>query len=125
MEQEAINRVDIFKYAKETFDTEPEYLWKKFPKYAVLRYKSNSKWYAVIMDIPKQKLGLSGEEKVDILVVKCDPIMIGSLLQNKGYLPAYHMNKDRWITILLNGLVPKDEIFNLLTLSFDLIKNAK
>jgi Uncharacterized protein conserved in bacteria len=125
MRHKAINRVDIFKYAKESFDTEPEYLWKKFPQYAVLRHKNNAKWYAVIMDILKQKLGLQGQEKVEILVVKCDPIMIGSLLQNEGYLPAYHMNKERWITILLDGSVPKDSVFDLLSLSYDLTSKQK
>lgn len=57
------------------------------------------------MDVPKNKIGLEGEERIDVLNIKCDPVMIGSLLMNDGYLPAYHMHKGRWISIILNGTV--------------------
>lgn len=113
-------RNKIFKYVKEKFGTEPEYLWAKFPNYAVLRNPSSSKWYAIIMDIKKQTLGLKGEEFVDILNVKCDPLMIGSLLDTEGYLPAYHMNKNNWVTILLDGSVPEKQIFSLIDLSYEM-----
>lgn len=119
------DRNEIFQYAKERFGTEPEYLWMKFPNYAVLRNSNNSKWYDAIMDVQKQKLGLKGKEYVDILDVKCDPIMIGSLLNSKGYLPAYHMNKSTWITILLDGSISKDEIFNLIDLSYEMTQKKK
>lgn len=71
------------------------------------------------MDVPSNKLGLTGEELIDVMNVKCSTIMIGSLLSEKGFLPAYHMNKDHWISILLNGSVPDDQIFSLLELSYD------
>ena len=50
-----INRKTIFEYVKEKYNTEPEYLWAKYPNYAVLRHKENQKWYAIIMDIEKEK----------------------------------------------------------------------
>ena len=120
-----ITREEIFKYAKEKFGTIPEYLWAKFPNYAVLRNSENSKWYAIIMSIPQKRLGLKSEEHIDILDVKCDPILIGSLLNNNGYLPGYHMNKSNWITLLLDGSVPKDDVFNLIDLSYELTANKK
>ena len=36
----------IYKYEKEQYGTEPEYLWKRDPNSAVLRHR-NRKWYAV------------------------------------------------------------------------------
>ena len=36
-----------------------------------------------------------------------------------GFLPAYHMNKQNWISIILDGSVPDDKIFPLLGLSYD------
>ena len=36
-----------------------------------------------------------------------------------GFLPAYHMNKQNWISIILDGSVPDDKIFPLLELSYD------
>ena len=122
MDSEKITREEIFKYAKYKFSTIPEYLWQKFPNYAILRHSDNAKWYAVVMNVSKHKIGIDGDEEIDILDIKCDPLMIGSLLEKKGFLPAYHMNKEHWITIILDGSVSKEEIFNLLDLSFDLTK---
>lgn len=115
-----LNRDDILEYANKTYGTKPEYLWVKAPNYAVLRQSGNSKWYATIMDVQKNKLGLDGEEKVDVLNVKCDPLMVGSLLCSKGFLPAYHMNKTSWISILLNSSVADDEILALIDFSYTL-----
>ncbi len=125
MEQQRIERKEIFQYVKKKFGTEPEHLWIKFPNYAVLRNTRNLKWYAAIMNVQKQKLGLEGKEYIDILDVKCDPIMVGSLLNSKGYLPAYHMNKNNWITILLDGSNSKDEVFNLIDLSYEITQKKR
>lgn len=119
-----ISRNDIFNYVKLQFETVPEYLWAKFPNYAVLRHKDTSKWYGVIMNVSKDKLGLCGNEIIDVLNVKCNPLLIGSLLKAKGYLPAYHMNKENWISIQLNSNIKKQDIFYLLNLSFE-ITNTK
>ena len=118
-------RDDILMYAAEQYGTEPEYLWMKYPEYAVLRHADNKKWYAILMNVEREKLGLSGEGAVDILDIKCEPIMGASLLFEKGFLPAYHMNKGNWITVLLDGTVDKETIFSLLTLSFDMTSNRK
>lgn len=117
MQKKIADRQYIFEYVKEAFGTEPEYLWKTAPSYAVLRHRSNRKWYAVVMDVPRERLGLSGEGCADIINVKCDPALIGSLRTNEGYLPAYHMNKDSWISVLLDGSVPAEEICGLIDLS--------
>lgn len=116
-------REDIYEFAAEQYGTEPEYLWMKFPDYAVLRHAENRKWYAIIMDVQRKKLGLSGDGFVDIMDIKCDPATAWSLLSEKGILPAYHMNKRNWITVLLDGTVEKDLLFSLLEMSFDITKN--
>lgn len=125
MKSTAITREEIFKYAKEKFGTSPEYLWLKSPKNAILRNNENSKWYAAVLYVRKKQIRLPGEEYIDILDVKCDPILIGSLLNNNGYLPGYHMNKSNWITLLLDGSVPKDDVFNFIDLSYELTANKK
>ena len=48
--------------------------------------------------------------------------MIGSLIQEDGILPAYHMNKEHWITILLDGTVTIQKICDLIALSYDLTR---
>ena len=46
--------------------------------------------------------------------------MNGALRTQNGFLPAYHMHKGHWISILLDGTVEKDRIFPLLDMSFAL-----
>lgn len=111
----------VLEYADQKFGTKPEYLWSKFPNYAVLRNNDNLKWYAVIMNVSRKKLGLNEDEKTDILNVKCDPNLIESVLDNKRYFRAYHMNKVNWMTILLDGSVAVEEILNFLDLSFEIV----
>ena len=117
-----MKREEIFKYVKEKYDTEPEYLWKRYPNYAVLRHKDNRKWYAAVMDAEREKLGLEGEGKDEIIDVKCYPEMIGSLRKEKGVLPAYHMNKEYWLTLLLDDSFETEGILELIDLSFELTK---
>ncbi len=120
-----MNRQKIIDYIKNEFGVEEEHLWMTFPDYIVFRNRKNKKWFAIIMDIDRSKLGLDGEGKVDIIDLKCDPILIGSLLHNKGYLPAYHMSKKGWITVLLEGSVADDELKDLIHLSYEIIEKKK
>ncbi len=112
----------IFDFAEKKFGSKPEYLWKKYPNYAVLRSNNNKKWYAIIMDVPPEKLGLHGEKNIKILNLKCNPMIIGSLRERKGFLPAYHMNKEHWISIVVDDENISDgEILDLVTSSYNTV----
>lgn len=113
-------RNKVFEYVKENYGTDPEYLWEKTPEYAVLRRGDNSKWYAAVMNIPKRYLGIDSDEITDIINVKCDKLMLGSLLTEEGFYPAWHMNKNCWITAMLDGTVSESMIFMLTDMSFKL-----
>ena len=114
-------RKEILQFAAEQYGTEPAYLWAKYPRYAALRH-NDKKWYALIMDVPKEKLGLPGEDIVDVINLKVESLLIGSLRMEKGFFPAYHMNRDNWISVLLDGTVDLAQIKDLLDLSYDLTK---
>ena len=118
-----VDREEIFEYVKKQYGTIPEYLWSSSPDSAVLRHH-NGKWYAVIMQVEKSRLGLEGDTKVDIIDVKCDPDMVGLLTQTYGFLPGYHMNKKYWITMLLDGTVSEAKILDFLDMSYDLIDGS-
>lgn len=120
-----LKRADIFRYVQEQYGIEPEYLWARLPGHAVLRRRDNRKWFALLMEVPRDKLGLNGIGMVDVMDVKCDPLLTGSLRRQLGVLPAYHMNKDRWVSVLLNGVVPRQEAIRLLGMSYILAGSAK
>ena len=115
-----MNRQELLQWAQDTYGTEPDYPWND--ENAVLRHDANKKWYAVLLKVRRDRLGLSGDEIADVLNLKCDPLLIGSLLTQPGYFPAYHMSKDKWISILLDGPTPDEEVKQLLDLSYDLTR---
>lgn len=116
-----MNRQTVTDYIKSEFGVTGETLWMDAPLYNVFRNRRNGKWFAIIMDVDKCKLGLDGEGKVDVINVKCDPLLIGSLLRTSGYLPAYHMSKAHWISILLDGSASTAEIKDLIHLSYKMV----
>lgn len=123
-------REEILSYVKKEYGTNPEHLWKSYPEYEVLRHQpqpgeKKAKWYGLIMKVMRSTLGIEGRGYVDILNVKCNPEMMGLLQMSKGYLPAYHMNKSNWITVLLDGTVPLDNIKQLIDESYSMTAGVK
>ena len=114
-----MNRDDLEQFINENYNAESDYPWLKYPNYEVFRHSNNRKWFALIMDIPKNKLRLPGTDIIDVVNVKCDPLLIGSLLKEAGFFPAYHMNKESWITVALDKSVNDDTIKMLLDMSYD------
>lgn len=113
---------EIIQYVEDTYGAGPEFLWARSPQNAVLRHRNGGRWFAVLMNVRKKRLGIPGEGSVDVLNVKCDPKLAASLLDGKSRLPAYHMNKEHWITLLLDGSVPADELHALLDMSYELTR---
>ena len=50
--------------------------------------------------------------------VRCDPVMGQFLRDGAGILPAYHMNRRHWLSVLLDGTVPDKKVKALLDTSF-------
>ena len=116
----------VFAYIKRKYKTSPEYLWKKFPEYAVFRYSDNNKWFALQAGVPGEKLGLGGGDLIDVVNVKVDDLFFrDTLIQQDGILPAYHMNKQNWVTVLLDGTVSEKQVLDLIDASFLATASAK
>ena len=115
-----MDRAVLDKHITDTYGAVAEYMWEKYPTFAVYRHENNKKWFAVIMEIPKLKIGLNDDGLVNVVNLKCDPLLIGSLLSENGIHMGYHMNKNYWITVRLDGSVDEAKIKWLLNMSFDL-----
>lgn len=115
-----MDRENLKQFIAQTYETDAEFPWVKDPDSMVFRHKNNRKWFALIMNVTKDKLGVSDDGVLDILNVKCEPAMIGSLLAQTGFYPAYHMNKGNWISVALDGSVEDEKIKMLLDMSFGL-----
>ncbi len=118
-----MTRQELFDWVQQQYGTESEYPWHDWN--AVLRRKDNDKWYGVVLEVAGEKLGLIGDGIVDVLNLKSDPMLIGSLRGQDGYFPAYHMNKEKWISVLLGKPELDDSIKDLLALSYELTAPKK
>jgi predicted DNA-binding protein (MmcQ/YjbR family) len=108
----------VIGYIRERYHDELQFLWIKFPKNAVFRRKDNKKWYAAMLVLEKSKLGVASNDVVDIIDLRAMPEDIDYLLDGAGYFPGFHMNKDTWITVCLDGSVPIDEIYERIDESY-------
>ncbi|HBA97259.1 MAG TPA: MmcQ protein [Lachnospiraceae bacterium] len=117
--------LEIFEYVKREYGTIPDNPWKNSPGNYVLRHKDTNKWYGLIMSVERKKLGLSGTGIVDVINLKCEPLLADILRQQSGILPAYHMNHVKWISVLLDGSVSMDTILGQIDMSYSLTDSNK
>lgn len=119
-------REKVFDYVKTKYKSEVEYLWMRYPSYGAFRHKDNQKWYGIVMDIPRSKLGLPGDEIVDVLDIKLgDLFLMDLLLKRDGFFPGYHMSHSHWISVILDGTVEFEEICGLIDRSYMMTASAK
>ncbi len=82
--------------------------------WTVMRHKDNKKLFAAIY-----------EHNGDIWVnVKCDPNLTYMWRSSfESVVPAYHMNKEHWNSIILDGSVPDEDIKLMISDSYELTIN--
>ena len=107
------------RYILEQFSVEADYPWGEDDG-CVFRHPTDRKWFAVGLRVPYSRLGIRRDGAADIIDVKTGPLLMGSYLNHPGIFPGYHMNKNHWITVLLDGTAEDALIRELLEVSYDL-----
>lgn len=97
-----------------------DYPWEDSPEYTVFRHADNRKWFALITKVKFSVLDIDKVGMVDIINLKCDPDLVEEIVWLPGILPAYHMNKRHWITVLLDGTVDQERMSSLIDMSYRL-----
>ncbi len=116
-----MTRDEVFAFAKETYGVLPDFPFELDFVSAVLRHPDNKKWFALLMRIGADKLGYESNDEIDIINLKCDPLLIDSLVENdEGFHRAYHMNKRQWLTVELKENFADDDLKYLIGLSYKL-----
>lgn len=107
---------EIEEYIKDKYHREPDFLWDD-DKNAVFRHEDH-KWFGIIMSVDYskfiQKTGLC-----EVLNIKINPLDKDELLK-AGLYEAYHMNKKSWISIILDGSISNQLIYQLIDQSYRL-----
>ena len=115
---------ELTNYIKQEYDIVPECPWRKNPENMTFKDKLSGKWFALIMPVDKRKLGILEDGVIFVVNVKADPDFVGMISQTDGYMPGYHMNKQHWLTVFLDGTVPKEQVFDRVDESFRLIRDS-
>lgn len=110
----------LIEHIREKFSDEPEFLWEKYPNFAIFRRNDNRKWYALIANIPKKYLKLGGAEEIEILNLRVEPEELDKIFDGKKYFRGWHMNKKSWLTVRLDETLTDEEIFTRLEKSYQL-----
>lgn len=117
-----VNKDLIFEYIRDKYQVFPDYPWSRHPDHAVFRHPSHKIWFCLSMAIEANKLGLDDSRMIEVINLKIQPELIGGLLHKKGIYPAYHMNKDHWISLNLAKVEKIDEVKVLIDQSYDLTR---
>jgi len=92
--------------------------------YSTVLKHGGGKWFGVLLKASPNYLKSYGVplEKDEVLNLKCPPDLREFLCEKyRGeVLPAYHMNKTHWISIVLLSKVPEEDIKQLIKLSYDI-----
>ncbi|MDR1017750.1 MAG: MmcQ/YjbR family DNA-binding protein [Lachnospiraceae bacterium] len=110
----------VLDYIQNKYNILPNYPWHD--DNAVFRHPDNRKWFGLLMEIGRDKFVVGANGKIDVLNIKGDPTLISFLRTQKGFYPAYHMNKEKWLSICLDGSAPDEEIKSLIDSSFEMTK---
>lgn len=110
----------LIEACRQNYGDELEFLWQKFPDNAIWRRSDTKKWYALLMKISKRKLGLDSDELVTITDFRLTDKQREQLIDNQTYFPGYHMNKQHWFTVILDGSVPDADLLKFLQTSYEL-----
>ena len=119
----------VVKHIKTEYEAEPEFLWpEKYPSYCVFRHGDNRKWFALVATIASKSLGIEGaklggnkkiHDTVEIINLKFDRNQTYDFAETSDHIfPAYHMNKNNWITVVLDGGLSDEMVFELISKSY-------
>ncbi|MBQ1826931.1 MAG: MmcQ/YjbR family DNA-binding protein, partial [Erysipelotrichaceae bacterium] len=104
----------IIDLVRERYDEQPDFPFDSIGA-AVLRYPQSRKWYAIIMAVSRNKLvENAGEEEVEVMNVKIDTDKREEYLAIDGIYPGYHMNREKWLSIILDDTVDDQIIMNMI-----------
>lgn len=109
---------EVISYAKAKYKSKLEFLWND--DNSVMRRKDNGKWYLAILPVKREKLGIEGEGKIEVIDLRAPKEEIERLIDKVNYFPAYHMNKKSWITVPLDGRVSAEVVCAFVDMSYEL-----
>ena len=107
---------DLIDFVKKELGGELEFPWND--ENAIWRRGDNQKWYGVILTVKASRLGFESDEIIEIVDLKQKLDELPSEYASLPIMPGYHMNKKHWITVVLDGSISNDILFDLMKRSY-------
>ena len=88
----------------------------------VFRVPGSQRWYGLVMRVERNRIcGGDDSGLVEVLNLKAEDAEQEKLICETGIYPAYHMNKKKWISVLLDDTLRDERIFALIRKSRNLV----
>lgn len=88
----------------------------------VFRVPGNQRWYGLVMRVERSKVaGGDDDTLIEVINLKAEDTEQEKLICENGIYPAWHMNKKKWISVLLDDTLKDDRIFALIRESRNLV----
>ena len=115
-------RIDA--YTREEYGIEPEILPFSHENYEIYRHPETGKWFAVFIVKERSAFGLAGNGQAEILCVKpANRSLADFLMQQPGYLRGYPASGWNWMSMILDGTVPYEDICRWLDESWQAVNS--
>ena len=108
--EDAMTLAELEKHILGAYAAETDHPIEGDRSVTVFKRTDNKKWFAATKNIGCRYVGVDREGRIDILNVRLDPRTVKTLRARDGFRPAWNMNQNSWVTILLDGTVPDGEI---------------
>ena len=112
---------------EDKYQVTPDFPWDEgsHALSGVFRHNRSKKWFGLLMNLDRRLLDADGaEEDVDVLNLKADENRRETVLAMAGVYPAYHMNHEKWISVILDDTIDDARVLELVEDSYRLTSGS-
>ena len=120
---EILTKQNAIAYIRNNYGVAEDYPWDDSDAF-VFRHRVSRKWFCLFMDISASYLGIDDNRVITVVNLKVPRSVRDDLLREEGIYPAYHMNKQHWISLDLRKANEK-MLEVLIDMSFKATANKK
>lgn len=105
-----MTKAEIEAYILSNFEVVNDHSFEGDPTVTIFRRLDNNQRFAATKNVGSRSVNVERAGRIDILNLCVSPRLVATLREREGFRPAWRMNRNKWVTILLDGTVPDDEI---------------
>ena len=109
---------EIEDYILSSFEATSDHSFEEDRTVTIFRRRDNNQRFAATKNVGCRSVNVERAGRIDILNVSVNPRLVAALREREGFRPAWRMNRNKWVTVLLDGTVSDDEIRAYLDMSY-------